>query len=206
MKKKWLALLIILCLLLCLAGGAWAYLYFNGLWFSTGTCMVTDDGSVLILLDGSPIVLRNCTDREGLLDDLHTGDTVRILHDGIQESYPGGTGVYFCRVVERGDIGDIPESILESLSPMGWRVIDSTGKTREIYTGTVENYQEVYADAGNFLLKLYVDDFMEQAMTFTVVSTTVVESPDGIQPGDRVRLTCVTESSGYKEVLSLVEQ
>lgn len=206
MKKKWFVLLIVLCTLLCLAGGTVAYLHFNGLWFSTGTCMVTDNGPVLILLDGSPIVLHNCTNREGLLDDLHTGDTVRILHDGIQESYPGGTGVYFCRVLERGDIGDIPEEILESLSPMGWRVTDSTGKTREIYTGTVESYQEVYGDAGNFLLKLYVDDFVEQTMTVTVVSTTVVESADGIQPGDRVRAICVAESSGYKEVLSLVEQ
>lgn len=206
MKKKWLVLLIVLCTLLCLAGGMMAYLYGNGLWFSTGTCMVTDNGSVLILLDGSPIVLHNCTNREGLLDDLHTGDTIRILHDGIQETYPGGTGVYFCRVLERGDIGDIPEEILESLSPMGWRVTENAGKTREIYTGTVENYHAVYGDPENFLLELNVDYFADVTMTFTVVSSTVIESADGIQSGDRVRLICVAESSGYKEVLSLEEQ
>lgn len=204
MKKNWFALLIAVCILLCLAGGVAAYLYLNNLWFSTGTCMVTEDGSVLILLDGSPVVLHSR--REGILDGLHTGDTLRILHDGIEETYPGGTGVYHCRVLERGDIGDISEDILETLSPMGWHVTDSTGKTREIYTGTVESYDAVWGDEGNYLLKLYIDDFTEETLTLTVVSSTAIESADGIQIGDTLRVDCLCESSGYKEVISAREQ
>lgn len=206
MKNKAFAVFIILCILLCLAGGAAAYLYCNGLWFSTGTCMVTENGSCLILLNDSPIVMHDTTGREGAFADLHTGDTIRILHDGIQETYPGGTGVYFCRVVKRGDIGDIPEDILSSLTPLGWRVVDSTGKTKEVYTGAVESYDAVYGDEGNYLLKLRIADFTGEILTLTVVSSTVIDSPDGIQIGDIVQAACICEDAGYKEVLSLTEK
>lgn len=206
MKKKWLLFLIPVLVILGLVGGGLAYMHHHTLSFSTGMCMVSQNGSYLILLDDSPIVMRNCTGDDTLFDGLHSGDTIRILHDGIQESYPGGTGVYYCRVTENGTIADLPEDILESLSSMGWKVMDIDGTTREIYTGIVESYSAVYGDEGNFLLKLTVEDWETQTLTMTVVEASRIQAPDGIRPGDTVRVSCIAESSGYREVLSLTVQ
>lgn len=206
MKKKWLLFLIPALVILGLVGGGLAYLDHYTLSFSTGMCMVSQNGSYLILLDGSPIVMRNCTGDDRLFDDLHSGDTIRILHDGIQESYPGGTGVYYCRVTEKGTIADLPEDILESLSSMGWKAMDIDGTTREIYTGIVDSYSAVYGDDGNFLLKLTVEDWETQTLTITVVEATQIQAPDGIRPGDTVRVSCIAESSGYRQALSLMVQ
>lgn len=202
-KKLCYRIFIILAILLCLAGGIGAYIQLNGLSFSTGQCLMTDSGTCLILLRGDPIVLSNHTGRETPFRDFHTGDTIRVLHDGIQETYPGSTGAYYVRLVKRGSILDIPEAILETLSPMGWHIVDGEGRTREVYTGTVESCTAVYGDEGNFVLKLTVEDFEPQTLTMTLVSATVVDDPGIIQPGESIRVVCAAESSGYREVLSL---
>ncbi len=87
---------------------------------SSGICLVADHGSHLIILDGSPVVMGNQTGREDAFADLETGDKLWIIHDGIQETYPGKTGVYL--VIRRGDgdINDIPAAVLDSLRELGW--------------------------------------------------------------------------------------
>ena len=93
MKKKILIPIIILAVILILAGCVFGYLVSNSMSFSTGRCMVTTNGSIMILLDNSPIKMSNCSNNEDLFEGLKTGDLIKILHDGIEESYPGGTGV-----------------------------------------------------------------------------------------------------------------
>ena len=56
------------------------------------------------------------TDAEKLTD----GDRILIISDLINESYPGSTSAYFVYKLEDGDIADIPEDTLASLSDLGW--------------------------------------------------------------------------------------
>ena len=86
-----------------------------------GQCLVTVDGTYLIVdEDGSPIVMSNQSKDDQLFEDLHTGDKIKIKYDGIDESYPGQTGVYRCKLIEEGTIVDIPNETLNSLEEMGW--------------------------------------------------------------------------------------
>lgn len=205
MKKKILIPIIILAVLLILAGCVFGYLASHSMSFSTGRCMVTTNGSIMILLDNSPIKISNCSNTEELFEGLKTGDLIKILHDGIQETYPGGTGVYYCKKVEDGSIEDIPLEIIERLSPMGWIPVDADGKTKEIYTGVVISYDPVYQDEGNYVLKINTESGFTEEVTLTVVQTTVIQAIEDIQPGDRIWLECKTEDSGYKEVKRLIE-
>ncbi len=89
--------------------------------FIEGRVLVADNGSYLIILDDhSPIKMSDLTRKGGAFLDLQTGDKIRILHDGIRLSYPGQTGVYRIRLLERGSEADIPADIWDSLRQLGW--------------------------------------------------------------------------------------
>lgn len=89
--------------------------------FLEGRVLVADNGSYLIILDDhSPIKMSDLTRKGGAFLDLQTGDKIRILHDGVLMSYPGQTGVYRIRLLERGSETDIPADVLESLRQLGW--------------------------------------------------------------------------------------
>ena len=80
------------------------------------------DNDVYMIIDerGSPIrysykkVLG--TDVEKLTD----GDRIFIISDLINESYPASTSARFILKLGDGDISDIPENTLVSLSELGW--------------------------------------------------------------------------------------
>ena len=106
-----LILVLIIGLLACFMAG-------KGI--STGVCLVTDRGDCIIVLDDSPVVMGNQTGGEDAFDGLETGDRLWILHDGIQESYPGQTGVYLFLRRGEGGMTDIPIPVLDSLRELGW--------------------------------------------------------------------------------------
>lgn len=87
---------------------------------STGRCLVADNGSYMLIIGNEPIVMRNVSGKETLFAGLDTGDLIRVLHDGIQESYPGGTGAYAIWKLEEGFPADIPEAVRKSLTGLGW--------------------------------------------------------------------------------------
>lgn len=115
MKK----ILIILLVLALLTGGVVCFMGTRSLGFSTGRCLVADDDTVMLILDNSPIVMYPRTSA-WMLEGLATGDEILVLHDGIQESYPGGTGVYFVYRMGGGSIADIPGTVIEQLTELGW--------------------------------------------------------------------------------------
>ena len=87
----------------------------------TGYSLKCENDSYMIIDErGSPIrysynkVLG--TDVEKLTD----GDRILIISDLINESYPGSTSAHFIIKLEDGDISDIPEATLVSLSQLGW--------------------------------------------------------------------------------------
>ena len=86
-----------------------------------GRVLIADNGAYFIVLnDHSPIKMSDQTRKGGAFLDLQTGDKIRILHDGVLLSYPGQTGVYHVRLLERGGAEDIPSDVLESLRQLGW--------------------------------------------------------------------------------------
>lgn len=208
MKNKKRVVLIALTVALILAlivGCGISYLADHNVSASTGRYLLTSTGAHMILLDDSPIKMSNCSDNEELFADLQTGDLIQILHDGIEESYPGGTGVYYLKKLEDGSIEDIPNEIIETLSTMGWIPVNDEGKTREIYTGVVISYDPVYQDKGNYIMKINTESGFTEEVTLAVVQSTEVQAIDDILPGDRIWAECTEEGSGYKEVTQLIE-
>lgn len=115
MKKKILTAL----LLLVLAAGILGFMASRSLGFSSGRCLVADGDTVMLILEGSPIVMHP-RGSAWMLDGLATGDEILVLHDGIQESYPGGTGVYALVRLGGGSIDDIPAQVIDQLTELGW--------------------------------------------------------------------------------------
>lgn len=206
MKKKWMIPVAVAAAVLVLLGGALWYMKANTLRFSTGRCIAASNGSCLILLDGFPVQMSNRTGKEEPFADLQTGDEILLLHDAISETYPGGTGAYFCKRLKQGTMDDIPADVIEELSALGWLVMADSGKTREIYTGTVIRCGPANREDGSYQLTLKPDSIGGEEIVLTVVPSTAVQSRDGISAGDRVSLECEMENSGTeRQVLSLTE-
>ena len=87
---------------------------------STGLCMMTVDGQCLLIVNNSPIVLANRSGDNALFDGLGSGDTIRVRHDGVQESYPARTSVYRLKKLADGSVEDLPAAMLDSLAELGW--------------------------------------------------------------------------------------
>lgn len=111
-----LAIFVAICLIIA---GVLAVVSVKGLGFSEGLYLRTDSGSDMVIMGSSPIVMSN---RRGNIDfsKLTSGDKILLLHDGIQASYPGGTGAYLCIKLKDGEFTDIPEDVIVSLTEMGW--------------------------------------------------------------------------------------
>ena len=122
-KRKWMILLCVMGGLLLICAGLLWYMVSHSLDFSVGRCLVADNGSYMFIDGNSPIVMSNRKDKEGLFSDLETGDKILLLHDGIAESYPGRTGVYWCMKLEDGTQADIPEQVMEELAKLGWTIV-----------------------------------------------------------------------------------
>ena len=97
---------------------------------STGVCLVTTDGTCLLVCGNSPIVLSNRTGRSDAFSDLQTGDRLLVLHDGVEESYPARTGAYAVFRQGRGTVADIPQAVIDQLSQLGWTVKDAAPSAR----------------------------------------------------------------------------
>ena len=116
MKKK---ILVAVSVIICIIAIGVFVLAGKGFSASVGLFLKTDNGN-MIILDNSPIVMSDHTGKENAFDKYESGDKIFIIHDGIQESYPGGTGVYFSIKLSDGDEADIPESVAGQRVELGW--------------------------------------------------------------------------------------
>ena len=85
-----------------------------------GICLVSDNGFVLLIVKDEPIVLHDRTDG-GLFGGIQTGDRIRVLHDGIAESFPANAGVYRVEHLGKGSLAEVSPQLLNTLRDMGWR-------------------------------------------------------------------------------------
>ena len=140
MKKKWfIPIGVILGILAIIIAALWV-LTVRGFGFSVGRCLVADNGSYMLIAGNSPIVMSNRTGNENLFANLETGDKIFLLHDGVNESYPSGTGVYALLKLENGDISDIPEQVLTQLIELGWVCVNQNvtdGEAEIVYNQAV---------------------------------------------------------------------
>lgn len=128
-KKKWMIPLCVIGGMLLVCAGLLWYMVSHSLDFSVGRCLVAENGSYMFIEGNSPIVMSNRKDKEGMFAGLETGDKILLLHDGIAESYPGGTGAYWCVKLEDGTQADIPEQVMEELAEFGWITVDNEDGT-----------------------------------------------------------------------------
>lgn len=113
---------VLLVLVLCLALGAAVFITAAGksLSITTGYYLEAENGTHLLIDGNSPIQLSDRSRNPRLFDGLASGDRIRVLHDGIAESYPAQTGAYGIWKLDSGSIEDIPVSVLENLMDLGW--------------------------------------------------------------------------------------
>ena len=113
---------VLLVLALCLVLGAAVFITAAGksLSITAGYYLEAENGTHLLIDGNSPIQLGNRSRNPHLFDGLASGDRIRVLHDGIAESYPAQTGAYGIWKLDSGSIEDIPVSVLENLMDMGW--------------------------------------------------------------------------------------
>lgn len=119
-KKIWLTVLgIVAGVAICCFAVLWI-LTAKGFGASVGRCLVSDNGSYMLIRGNSPIVMSDRSNQKDLFTKLQTGDKILVVHDGIDESYPGGTGAYMILKLGDGDVEDIPETVLSELTELGW--------------------------------------------------------------------------------------
>lgn len=184
--KKWIIVVLILVALVVMLvwGGLW-YMQSRMLGISTGRCVVDASGNYLLIRDGSPICMGDRSNGKNLFADITTGDEIRVLHDGIMETWPGQTGAYYVKKLSDGTVADIPEDLIQDLSQMGWTPAEENGKTYEIYGGKVTACET--DEQGNLIVHMEV---MGESQSFTLTPESDVRTFGEIEPGDTVRLYC----------------
>lgn len=119
-KKKWMIPLVIVILLSLVIIGLMVYMSYHSLTFSTGRYLTANNGAHLLILDHSPIQMSNQTGNESPFRNLTNGDRILVLHDGVETTYPARTGVYAVFRLSKGTAEDIPSSVKDDLTELGW--------------------------------------------------------------------------------------
>ncbi len=118
MKKKILLIALLSVVTVLILGIV--FMAKTGMGFSTGVCIAANNGEYLMVIDNSPVSMHRVSGKDRGFPELDTGDKIFVIHDGIAESYPGQTGIYFILKLSDGDIRDVPAGIIASLRELGW--------------------------------------------------------------------------------------
>ena len=119
-KGRWIlpVCIVVIILALCVVIAFWLF-QVRGLNVTVGRCLAADR-EVYMLIDGDcPIVMYNRTKYDVFMG-LSTGDEILVVHDGIDDSYPGGTGAYFVLRLHKGTVSDISGDVITQLQELGW--------------------------------------------------------------------------------------
>lgn len=86
-----------------------------------GRLLLAENGTaILVTEDGTPIALSVQAEGDGPWSGYHSGDRVRVTHDGVKETYPARTGAYDWERLEEGTLEDVRSETLEMLEGLGW--------------------------------------------------------------------------------------
>ena len=150
MKRKILVILAtivaILLLLFAICFVVFGIASFKGYGVMEGKVLVTNTGYMIIDDDNSPIEMSNQSENEEIFKGLTSGDKILIVHDGIQERFPAGTGVYYCKKLYDGEYKDLPEQVIVSLIELGY--IDTPPATQTDMTFSATSYRSHNTPSG----------------------------------------------------------
>ncbi len=106
----------------------------KGMGIHTGKILRSTNGTCFLITENSPVRLTDLSDEKERFSSYKDGDTVLILHNGIAESYPASTAVYFSVKLKNGSASEIPEDVIASLKDLGWIEAeeDSTAENTDI--------------------------------------------------------------------------
>ena len=112
----------------CVIGGFFALGILTGMFFlnaqgigiSTGVCLISENGTCILINKNSPVVLSDLSQKKDSFSDYVTGDRLLVVHTGINESYPAQTGVYLSFRLGGGNEDEIPYEVTDSLKELGW--------------------------------------------------------------------------------------
>ncbi len=109
-------------LLLCAIGiGIVVAVYKSGGYDTAeGRCLVTEDGTYILVVDDMPIKMTDRSKGKDLFEGVTTGDKIRVVHNGIAESYPAQAGVYRVTLLQDGGEADISDAVRKQLAELGW--------------------------------------------------------------------------------------
>lgn len=86
-----------------------------------GRLLLAENGiALLVKEDGTPMALSVQAEGDDPWAGYHSGDRIRVTHDGVDDSYPQQTGAYAWERLEEGTPDDLPEETLASLEELGW--------------------------------------------------------------------------------------
>ena len=118
-KRMWLIPVAVIGALLILFIAFCGIMIHKGYGMTQGLYLEAKDGQAMLICENSPIVMSNRTNRE-LINDFEVGDKILVIHDGINESYPGRTGAYAIIKLSDGNTADIPQKVIDQLVELGW--------------------------------------------------------------------------------------
>ena len=190
--KLLFSIVAILLLLTSFVAVGFGIMTAKGYGITKGRCLITATGSYMLIDENnSPIVMSNQSEKD-LFDALSSGDKILVLHDGIQESYPAGTGAYYCIKLNDGKPEDIPTSLIENLTEIGWLKKELKG-TRVECVGEDYKISLIVPDGWEYEQTLYRNDifltnpemFLENSEKYKIYDT-IEFHPIGVEEGEIV--------------------
>ena len=167
----------------------------------------------------SPISMHNSSGIETLFENLQTGDKIEVSYSGeIALSFPGQMTVYGYKLLERGNIEDIPQEIYNLLAEMGW-IAGTTAPTSESFVLTISAEVTTLPQGENFRVDVELKNNCEESheIIFTfgflpiipgwrVFGDIVIDPPEPqsifLEPGSAIRnLGFLGERSGTEKLL-----
>lgn len=175
-KKVWILVAIVLFILLL----PFFLLYESCISFTIGRCVAADNGSYLYVDGNSPVRMVNLTSNDKLFSDLKTGDKILVAHDGVEETYPGSTGIYFCHKLQDGSIDDISVEVINGLTELGWLYEEAPLENLEVVEYKHENVRmalelpenweysiDEYSEEGGYYgISIWPEGYSEERLSF----------------------------------------
>lgn len=86
---------------------------------STGSALLSENGTLFLVKNNSPVRLSFDSGKTPP-ESIKNGDKLFVVHNGVNESYPASTFVYYLLKTGDGKLSDIPEDVISSMQDLGW--------------------------------------------------------------------------------------
>lgn len=119
--KKKIIITVSVILSVFIIGAVAATLFFNSfsISVSTGSALLSENGTLFLVKRNSPVRL-SFDSGKAYPENIGNGDSLLVIHNGVNESYPASTLAYFVVKTADGELSDIPEEVISSMKSLGW--------------------------------------------------------------------------------------